>query len=418
MAISNIMNIGLSGVFAAQKAINVTSNNISNANTANYHKEVISLKSKNTDVTLNSPNSQNMGVEFVDNIRISKQYLESQMSGSISNSEYYKKLDELSASVNSGIGDKLKNLSTDVQNIQNAFSAASLSPKDNNLRQEILNNSAQYISDVKTIKDSFNQVGTQLNESIDGLINEANMDVKSLVEQYKNIPDNQIKTDANFLNSLYSLSQKVGLNVSDDYKTISLKDGTVLISNGQLNQEISNSNTNNINGSIGALIDFKNNEFGNAKSMLDSSINNYVNNINTKLNNGFDLNSNQGSNLFNISNSDVNSLSINITNTNNLALSSTQADLNGNNASDIATVTNSFSSIITNLNNNSVKNANYANIYEATYNQLNGEINNNIGVNLDEEATNLMKYQKMYQANAQVIKVADGMIGTILNIMG
>ena len=36
------------------------------------------------------------------------------------------------------------------------------------------------------------------------------------------------------------------------------------------------------------------------------------------------------------------------------------------------------------------------------------------GVNLDEEAANLLKYQQAYQAAAQLIRVADTMFQTLL----
>jgi len=37
------------------------------------------------------------------------------------------------------------------------------------------------------------------------------------------------------------------------------------------------------------------------------------------------------------------------------------------------------------------------------------------GVNLDEEAANLMHFQQMYQANAKVISTADSLFATLLN---
>jgi flagellar hook-associated protein 1 len=40
------------------------------------------------------------------------------------------------------------------------------------------------------------------------------------------------------------------------------------------------------------------------------------------------------------------------------------------------------------------------------------------GVNLNEEATNLIKYQKAYQASAKFASVLDGLSEEILNILG
>ncbi|TVP50479.1 MAG: flagellar hook-associated protein FlgK, partial [Halomonas sp.] len=40
------------------------------------------------------------------------------------------------------------------------------------------------------------------------------------------------------------------------------------------------------------------------------------------------------------------------------------------------------------------------------------------GVNLDEEAANLIRYQQFYQANARVIDTAGILMDTILNLRG
>jgi len=37
------------------------------------------------------------------------------------------------------------------------------------------------------------------------------------------------------------------------------------------------------------------------------------------------------------------------------------------------------------------------------------------GVNLDEEAANMLRYQNLYQANAQVIATANKLLDTLLN---
>jgi flagellar hook-associated protein 1 FlgK len=40
------------------------------------------------------------------------------------------------------------------------------------------------------------------------------------------------------------------------------------------------------------------------------------------------------------------------------------------------------------------------------------------GVSLDEEMSNLLKYQHAYNASARVVNVLDSMIDTIVNRMG
>jgi flagellar hook-associated protein 1 FlgK len=40
------------------------------------------------------------------------------------------------------------------------------------------------------------------------------------------------------------------------------------------------------------------------------------------------------------------------------------------------------------------------------------------GVNLDEEAANLIKFQKTYEASAKMISIADQLLATLLNMTG
>jgi flagellar hook-associated protein 1 FlgK len=40
------------------------------------------------------------------------------------------------------------------------------------------------------------------------------------------------------------------------------------------------------------------------------------------------------------------------------------------------------------------------------------------GVNLDEEAANMLRYQQAYQASAQIIKIASDVFTTLINSLG
>jgi flagellar hook-associated protein 1 FlgK len=40
------------------------------------------------------------------------------------------------------------------------------------------------------------------------------------------------------------------------------------------------------------------------------------------------------------------------------------------------------------------------------------------GVNLDEEAANLLKFQQAYQANARAVSIADSLFQTLLQSVG
>lgn len=52
---------------------------------------------------------------------------------------------------------------------------------------------------------------------------------------------------------------------------------------------------------------------------------------------------------------------------------------------------------------------------QAVYTQLSNQRSSETGVSTDAELTNLLKYQRSYQASAQFIQIADGLVGTLIN---
>jgi flagellar hook-associated protein 1 FlgK len=51
-------------------------------------------------------------------------------------------------------------------------------------------------------------------------------------------------------------------------------------------------------------------------------------------------------------------------------------------------------------------------------NAVRGQRESMSGVSLDEEAAELMKFQRAYQASARVISIIDSMLDTVVNGMG
>jgi flagellar hook-associated protein 1 FlgK len=59
-----------------------------------------------------------------------------------------------------------------------------------------------------------------------------------------------------------------------------------------------------------------------------------------------------------------------------------------------------------------------ADAQQAVYNDSISAQQSKSGVNLDEEAANLLKYQQAYQATAQIIKIAQSLFDTLLSATG
>lgn len=414
MSISNAFNIGVSGLLAAQKGLDITSHNIANANTLNYHKKQINF----SDVMNNAYNqSIGSGVQVSSIVDISNKFLEKQMPESKSNNEFYQKLNELGMELNNNATNNINDLNSSIQDLMNAFSSSALNPNDSSSKQNILDKASNFMNQSNKINDNLNTISSALSIEKSSVIQEANTDIATLSKIMENKSSVELSTDSSYLSKLYELSEKIGIQVSNDYKSIYLN-GKSLISNGQFSSNIEEKDINeNSKGKLGALTNFQNGLLTETKTKFNEFVEGFTNSINNKLNNGFDKNGISGINLFNLQ-----SNKINISNPDNIAISSTSNELNGINANKIADIFNQnkdkLNLINSRVNGSIYNNSTLAKVYQQNSQNLENTISNDIGVNLDEEAINTMKFQKWYEANAKVIKTADEMIGTLLNIKG
>ncbi|HAN10043.1 MAG TPA: flagellar hook-associated protein FlgK [Clostridiales bacterium] len=76
-----------------------------------------------------------------------------------------------------------------------------------------------------------------------------------------------------------------------------------------------------------------------------------------------------------------------------------------------------YSQFITEIGTKGNESIQYAENQEVLVNQIENKRNEIAGVSIDEEMTNIMKYQHAYNASARVVTMIDGMLDTIINKM-
>jgi len=91
-------------------------------------------------------------------------------------------------------------------------------------------------------------------------------------------------------------------------------------------------------------------------------------------------------------------------------------DFTSNNSSITTTISGYYSYITSSIANDSDKVNTNVETQQVIYNSIEKEYQNQSGVNMDEEMTNLMKFQRGYQASAKVITTINAMFDTLLNI--
>ena len=147
----------------------------------------------------------------------------------------------------------------------------------------------------------------------------------------------------------------------------------------------------------------------------------YVNNQHAA---GYDLNGNQGGPLF--SGTTADSIQVAITDPTLVAASSTQGGtLDGANATALANLATAstgpdqaYRSVIADLAVTTQTANQRSTIQTVLSSNADAAVTSESGVNLDEEMTNLLSYQRAYQAAAKVMSAVDSMLDTLINRTG
>jgi flagellar hook-associated protein 1 FlgK len=90
------------------------------------------------------------------------------------------------------------------------------------------------------------------------------------------------------------------------------------------------------------------------------------------------------------------------------------SDLSTANAFNGTTLTNGYADYVNNVGNTASNLTSMAAAQSSSMAQIQSQQQSVSGVNLDEEATNLLQYQQLYQANSKVIQTAQSLFDTIL----
>jgi len=187
-------------------------------------------------------------------------------------------------------------------------------------------------------------------------------------------------------------------------------------------------------GELGAIIELRDTIIPGYLATLDTLAGNIASSVNTQHNLGDDLSGTQGLDFFTVTaGSEASSIALDttkITDTSKIAAASDgQPSGDSGNAlvmaqlasSNIVALGGTFSSYYTTLVSTvglDVKSAkNVVAQDEAFTKQLDSLRESNSGVSLDEELTNLVKYQRSYQASAKLITTATEMMDTVIGLV-
>lgn len=433
---------GISGLNAANAGMLTVSNNVANANVAGYSRQSIQLATATS------------GVELIDIDRIVNGFLNQDIWRSQSDLNAYQTMETHVGMMEQVVGNDSLNLESAINDIESAFNMAMSSPADPAFRQQIVSSSEGVVAKVSQLNGAIEDLRTRVSNELSFAAREANSFIQRIGElnaqvtrsEAMNQPTATLRDQREQL--INELSAYIAVDVYEDATgsaSLSTVNGAPLVSGtdiaqinvvgSQVSIDLSGrtfSVANNIGGRIGGGLDALHQFIEPQLSSLNTMVSNMADQVNTSLSEGYDLNGDVGVALFEYDAANpLATLSMgNDITPERLALAGRVPDgsggwlpaggtgNNGNIANItevLSTATGDYSSIIGEL---AIFSQQITNSKETAQGLNDNSIASRdavSGVNLDEEAANLVQYQRLYEANARVIGVAEETFRALLN---
>ncbi|KZE86770.1 flagellar hook-associated protein FlgK [Chromobacterium subtsugae] len=252
---ADIFGIGLSGLNAAQNALSVTSNNISNASTPGYNVEYITQAGRQPQNV--GFGFLGQGVDVTNVLRTYSQYLAGQVQSAQTGSSYYTTQLQQLNQINNMIGNSTQSPNPAIQSFFGAMQTLSQQPSSLPTRQNVLSMGQAMAASITSLNSQL----VQLQQGVNGQVQTAVQSINALAQQIANL-NKQIgaatggNTQAPQPNTLLDqrdqallqLNQMIGATASvqsDGSYTVSIGSGQTLVTGGTVNQLATQADPNN-----------------------------------------------------------------------------------------------------------------------------------------------------------------------------
>jgi len=450
---------------ADQAALDVVSNNVSNANTSGYTREVANFQ-ENDPITINGQ-SYGEGATVAGGVsqrdRVLEQELQQQTQTTSASSARLSALDQVqtifnqTTTANSSSSTGATNgISQDLANFFDSLSSLESDPSDTSLRQGVLSSATTLASDIQSASLQLTSQQGDLDQESVTVVSQVNSLTQNIAQLNREIQSASPNADAGTLEDqrqqdIQQLAQLVGVHqiqTENNGLTITTSSGALLVSEGQsyalttgpLNgvSHIYDAEGNDITsalssggGQLGGLLTTRDQDIPQIQSALDTFAFDFGGEVNTVNEAGSDLNGNAGAAIFNLpatASGAAAAISVAITSSSQIAAAGSGlgpsddtnllalANLANQSAVAGATPTNYYSSFVATIGtlvaDVSTQNA----AQQASQTQLQTQVNSLSAVNLNDEAASLETFEQSYQAASKIFTTLDEVITAALNL--
>jgi flagellar hook-associated protein 1 len=453
-----------------RKGIEVAGNNMANVSTAGYARQRLRIES--TTVSSSQYGTEGTGAEAVavqqlrDSLIDSQIVSEASVSGSLDAQQ--KALEQMQTKVGQQIDRAASStdgtasvsgqngLSDSLSDLFSSFQSLSAQPTSNEARQSVIDQAQDVVDRFHQISNGIASLNTNFNSSISADVTTAN----GLLEDIAKLNDGIAKAEAGArgtANELRDARQqkleelakftKVDVSNNDDGTVDVAVSGATLVSAGQLADTLEAYDTGAGNmgvrtktgaaaltmmgGSIQGNMEVRDGALADLKSSMDTLAGALISEVNQIHSAGYASGGTTGADFFTGANAATIAINASVAANPALIQTSGNAGATGDNQTVLAlaqlgsktvttlnnlTFNESFTRTVTTVGSTLASVKSDIDNQSAVTDLLAKRRDSTSGVSLDEESTDLMKFQKAFQASARVITVVDNMLDTVIGL--
>lgn len=453
------MSVALRSLLAQQGAMGVTANNIANANTPGYSREVAILEESPPTLMGNTMVGTGVTMEKVESVRdnILNLRIDQETSQQSSLGSYLTSMDQVQALFNETQG---AGLQTNLSAFFNSFQSLSTDPTSSSLRQATITAGqnlagafSQTSQNLATIQQGLDQSVVQTVDQVNQLtaqVADLNQQIQTVSNAGQNPGSLEDQRDQ-VLKTLSGLIDTAVVYSDDGTATVTTTNGTLLACGNQsdalttqldtatgMHQVLAQGTdiTSTIaGGQLQGFINARDEGIPSAQTSLDNLAAGLISAVNQQQSTGYDMTGAKGADFFtpftpSVAGSNAGAaatMAVAITDTDQIAASSDGTQGDNGNATALAglqdkaivsgqTAGSYYSNLIDQVGNTVSNSTSEQEAIGLVLQQLTNQQSAVSGVSLDEEATNLISYQRAYEAAARVISTVDELVSTTINM--
>jgi flagellar hook-associated protein 1 len=458
--ISNLFNIGKSGIAAFQQSLAVTAHNMANVNTKGYSKQDAILAEA---LPINgSPGQIGTGVQVTAIQRNVDSFIDGQLLASRQQLGQNDASNSALADIERLFGDSQdQSLGNDLNNLFNAFQDVATDPSNVTARSVLLSNA-------QTVVARFHQADSTLitqRQSLDQEIGQTLTTINNLTQQVADLNDkiSQAELSGQHANDLRDQRQRLVNDLGEQVSVTTLEGAhgqlSIFTGNGQtlvdntraysLTGVPNSGNSGLLNvqyqgsgapvsiasvisgGRLKGLLDARDQTIPDTLTKLNTLASNLVTEVNTQHQSGVGLDGSTGLNFFTAAGVTARSIAVALTDGQKIAASNSAGGLPGNNVNALAlanlqhksisalgntTLTGYYQTTAAGVGSEAQQASQDLDAQQTVQSQLEAHWSEVSGVSLDEELVNMMTYQRAFEASSRVVIMADELMQTILSL--